>query len=96
MDERDFQAPRGETFDVVLMKNGVSAFSCTEDDFKRVNVHTTEGAYGARSLPEVEAVVKDGFNVYAVVTPGLRTEGERLARERAHEATYGSFDRSKV
>lgn len=96
MDEKDYMAPRTETFDVVLLKNGLSTLSATSEDFKRVTVTTTEGAYGARSAPEVEAVAATGFNVYQVTSPGVFTEGERLARQRAHDKEFGAFDRSRI
>lgn len=95
--DKDYQAPRGESFDVVLIKNGVGAHAAKTDDFARVPVTTSEGAYGARSLPEVEAVVATGYFVYQVVGPGLSTEGERMARQRAHDAEFGRpFDRVNV
>jgi hypothetical protein len=92
----DFYAPRAERFDVVLCKDGVGTHAAKSDDFKRVNVQTEEGAYGARSLPEILAAEKEGYTVVSVVPPGQLTEGERMARQRAHDDTYGAFDRTKV
>lgn len=92
----DFYAPRDERFDVVLCKDGVGHHAAAEGDFKRIPVQTDQGAHGARQLPEVEAAEKEGYNVVSVVPPGHLTEGERMARQRAHDEIYGSFDRSKV
>lgn len=94
--DNDYRAPRQESFDVVLVKNGVGTHAAGADDFKRVNVTTTEGAYGARSLPEVEEIAKTGYTVVNVVAPGRLTEGEQQARQRKHDETYGAFDRSKI
>jgi hypothetical protein len=92
----DFYAPRDERFDVVLCKDGVGHHAAAEGDFKRISVQTDRGAAGARNLPEVEALEKEGYNIVSVVPPGLLTEGERMARQRAHDDTYGAFDRTKV
>lgn len=92
----DYYAPRDERFDVVLCKDGVGTHAAGSDDFRRLSVRTDQGAYGARSLPEVAAAEKEGFTVVSVVPPGQLTEGERMARQRAQAAEYGEFDRSKV
>lgn len=92
----DYYAPRDERFDVVLCKDGIGAHAAGLDDFRRVSVRTDQGAYGARSVPEVEAAEKEGYTIVSVVPPGQKTEGERMAQQRAHAAEYGELDRSKV
>lgn len=92
----DYYAPRDERFDVVLCKDGVGHHAAGVDDFRRINVTTDQGAYGARSLPEIEKAMGEGYSIVSVVPPGHLTEGERMARQRAHEAEFGAFDRAKV
>lgn len=94
--KNDYAAPRDERFDVVLCKDGVGIHAAKSEDFKRVHVATDQGAYGARSLPEILAAEKEGYTVVSVVPPGQKTEGERMAQQRAHASEYGELDRSKV
>lgn len=92
----DYFHPRTERFDVVLCKDGVGAHAASSDDFKRVSVETDDGAAGARNLPAVEAVEKEGYTIVSVVPPGRMTEGETLARQRANDSVYGATDLSKI
>lgn len=94
--ENDFYQANPERFDVVLCKDGVGHHAAKQEDFRRIQVSTNKGAFGARSLPEVEAAMGEGYNIVSVVPPGHQTEGERMARQRAHDDTYGAFDRSKI
>lgn len=89
----EYDSPKSENFDVVMLKKDVLPHKATEDDIKRVNV-SAEGTWNARSAPAVEAAEKEGWTILQVTKPGFLNEHERAARERAHHIAL--TDRTKV
>lgn len=90
-----YYAPRGEAFDVVMLKNGVPPHTAKHADFRRESVTATE-SYQARFDPKVAAAEAAGFTIVQVVSPGWRPEAEREAIRREHEAAMPPLDRTKI
>lgn len=85
-----------EVFDVVLIKKEVGEHAAAEDDFKRVRVEA-ESSLAAQSHADVEKALPEapGWRVMFVAPPGVTTEPEMQARQRAHTSSWRP-DREKV
>jgi hypothetical protein len=84
----DYYAPRAEPFDAVMLKTGVSPLDAKPDDFMRVHVVATDAA-AAREGDEVKAAAATGYQLHQLVGPGVRTQDEHRAQERAHQEALG-------
>lgn len=90
----DYYVPRGQNFDVILLKKGVNGMEAKPDDFKRISV-TADSVAQSQEDPEVVAALKD-FDYVQATAPGHRTEFEIGAQKRAYSEAYGETDRTKI
>jgi hypothetical protein len=82
-----------ESFEVVLLKQGVSEFTATPDDFRRVSVRATDPIM-AQHDPEVIAAEQEGYICLLASRPGIQTQAEVLARGRLYDCSV--TDKSKI
>jgi hypothetical protein len=86
--------PRGELFDVVLVRDGVNPLDAKVEDFKRVGV-SAGSPTEAMSDPEVAKV--EGFSPLQAVNPSAPQEHEEKARQRERDKGWGGeIDRTKL
>lgn len=78
----DFFPTRTETFDVVMLKTGISEFAAKPDDFKRVTVEASDALQA--QLHDDVAKEKE-HRVLMVTAHGALIEAEVLALRRAAE-----------
>ena len=82
-----------EPFEVVLLKQGVSEFTATPDDFRRVPVWATD-PINAQQDPDVLAAEKEGYICLLASRPGIQTQAEVLARGRLYDCSVA--DKCKI
>jgi hypothetical protein len=81
-----------ETFEVVLLKKGVSSLTAEPGDFKRIAIEAA--APGIALLDDKIMAEMDAFVPLFAAPPGVMTEPEIHARRREMEGP--PVDRSKV
>ena len=77
-----YYTPQQQTFEVVCLKKDVSDGAALPEDFKRVTIKATS-PYGAMNTPEVGEVEKTGYRALFAANPGMLTDPEILAQQRA-------------
>ena len=87
-----YEKPRNEAFDVVMLKLTANEMMARPGDFKRLAVLAPD-SLSARWLPEVAALEKE-YRCIGAVPPGFQTEPEAMAQQR--EYTGGVTDRANV
>ena len=92
MADPQYEKPRKEHLDVVMLKLGVSDLTATPEDFKRVQVQAPD-ADAATFEPQVTALEKE-YRVLTATPPGHETQAEMLARHRAYNG--GVTDPRKI
>jgi hypothetical protein len=84
------EAERKESFDVVLLKEGVNPMEAKPDDYKRVPVQATS-TLAAQMLDEAQVA---GYRPVNATPPGYTTDDEVMARQR--ELNGPPVDKSKL
>lgn len=82
MSDPQYEKPRTEHFDVVLLKRSVSEFSATPGDFKRIAVEAAD-PISAQADPKVMEEEKE-YRCLGAVPPGYQTEPEMMAQQRTY------------
>ena len=82
-----------EPFEVVMLKQGVSEFTATPDDFRRVPVVAAD-PIKAQQDPDVLAAEQEGYTVMLASRPGIQTQAEVLARGRLYDCSV--TDKCKI
>lgn len=77
------------------MKKGASPFTAKPADFRRVAVTGVVDYLGAMSHEAVTAAVAegDGWTAHVAAIPGVETDAEAGARQRAATSSMPAFDR---
>ncbi len=92
MTDPQYEKPRLEHFEVVLIKQSASDLTAKPEDFKRVPVKAAD-TIAALNDPAVEKELGEYRRLWAT-TPGVLTGPEMEARHRAYDG--GVQDRTKI
>lgn len=82
MSDPNYEKPRTEAFDIVLIRRSVTEQTATPEDFKRVPV-TAPDTLAALQDPALEPLAAEWRTLWAVPA-GHQTDPERQAQARAY------------
>jgi hypothetical protein len=90
-----YARPRGQNFEVVMIRRGKNALTSERGDFLRVGV-VADSPSEAMDDPAVAARAAE-YVTYRTMTPGQPTEEEVLAARREHDKAMGPpVDRARI